>query len=87
MVQLSDVHCGPWTPAHRVRRWVKRINRLAPDLVAVTGDLITTGSEYVQQVSDALGGLRASDGVYACMGNHDYFTDGEAFAAPWTKPA
>jgi predicted MPP superfamily phosphohydrolase len=80
IVQLSDVHCGPWTPAARVRRWVGRINALAPDLVAVTGDLITTGSEYVGAVSQALGGLRARDGVYACMGNHDYFTDGEAFA-------
>jgi hypothetical protein len=80
VVHLSDVHCGPWTPAARVRRWVEQINALGPDLVAVTGDLITTGSDYVPAVSLALGGLRARDGVFACMGNHDYFTDGEAFA-------
>lgn len=80
VVHLSDIHCGPWTPAARVRRWVERINALGPDLVAVTGDLITTGSDYVPAVSQALGGLRARDGVFACMGNHDYFTDGEAFA-------
>jgi predicted MPP superfamily phosphohydrolase len=79
VVHLSDIHCGPWTPAARVRRWVDQINALGPDLVAVTGDLITTGSEYVPAVSQALGGLRARDGVFACMGNHDYFTDGEAF--------
>jgi hypothetical protein len=81
VVHLTDVHCGPWTPAARVRRWVARINALAPDLVAVTGDLITTGSDHVHAVADALGGLRAPDGVFACMGNHDYFTDGEAFAS------
>jgi predicted MPP superfamily phosphohydrolase len=80
IVHLSDVHCGPWTPAARVEGWVARINALGPDLVAVTGDLITTGSDYVGAVSQALGGLRARDGVFACMGNHDYFTDGEAFA-------
>jgi predicted MPP superfamily phosphohydrolase len=80
VVHLSDVHCGPWTSAKRVRGWVERINALGPDLVAVTGDLITTGSDYVGAVSEALGGLRARDGVFACMGNHDYFTDGEAFA-------
>jgi len=80
VVHLSDVHCGPWTPPLRVRDWVERINALGADLVAVTGDLITTGSEYVPAVSQALGGLRARDGVFACMGNHDYFTDGEAFA-------
>jgi hypothetical protein len=31
-------------------------------------------------VSAELGGLRAPDGVHGCMGNHDYFTDGEHFA-------
>jgi predicted MPP superfamily phosphohydrolase len=80
VVHLSDVHCGPWTPPPRVQRWVQRINAMAPDLVAVTGDLITTGDDYVVAVSQALGGLRARDGVFACMGNHDYFTDGEDFA-------
>ncbi len=77
--QLSDVHCGPNTPARRVRRWVERLNALDLDLMTVTGDLITHGSTHVADVAEALGGLRARDGVYACMGNHDYFTDGEAF--------
>lgn len=80
ILHLTDVHCGPWTPPARVRDWVSRINALEPDLVAVTGDLITHGTEYVDAVASALGGLRARDGVFASMGNHDYFTDGEAFA-------
>ncbi len=75
--QLSDVHCGPHTPASRVRRWVERLNELELDLMTVTGDLITHGSSHVAAVAAALGGLRARDGVFACMGNHDYFTDGE----------
>jgi uncharacterized protein len=77
IAQLSDLHCGPFTPATRVRRWVARANALAPDLIAVTGDLITSGDQYVGAVAAELGGLRAPDGVWACMGNHDYFTDGE----------
>jgi predicted MPP superfamily phosphohydrolase len=81
IAQLSDVHCGPYTPPERVARWVDRINALEADLVAVTGDLITSGSRYVEPVAEALGGLRGKDGVVACMGNHDYFTDGEAFAS------
>jgi len=74
---LSDVHCGPHVPAERVASWVERLNALELDLMTVTGDLITHGSSYVDAVARALGGLRAKDGVYACMGNHDYFTDGE----------
>src|SRR5204863_7349276 len=35
---------------------------------------------FVAAVAEALGELRAPDGVFACMGNHDYFTDGEALA-------
>jgi predicted MPP superfamily phosphohydrolase len=77
IAQLSDLHCGPFTPAARIRRWVERANALAPDLMVVTGDLITSGSEYVARVAEELGGLRAPDGVLGCMGNHDYFTDGE----------
>jgi uncharacterized protein len=82
--QISDVHCGPHTPAERVRRWVERMNALDLDLMTVTGDLITHGSTHVRAVADALGGLRARDGVFACMGNHDYFTDGEHFVRQLT---
>ena len=75
--QLSDVHCGPNAPEHRVASWVARLNALQVDLMTVTGDLITHGDSHVEPVARALGRLRARDGVFACMGNHDYFTDGE----------
>ncbi|MDY7227753.1 metallophosphoesterase [Hyalangium rubrum] len=75
--QISDVHCGPYVSEERVSSWVSRLNALEVDLVAVTGDLITHGSSHVEPVARALGGLRAKDGAFACMGNHDYFTDGE----------
>jgi predicted MPP superfamily phosphohydrolase len=80
IAQISDIHCGPFTPAARVRRWVDRVNALGVDLIAVTGDLITSGAEHVPAVAACLGELRAPDGAFGCMGNHDYFTDGEAFA-------
>ena len=75
--QISDVHCGPNVPESRVSSWVARLNALELDLVTITGDLITHGSSHVEAVARALGGLRAKDGAFACMGNHDYFTDGE----------
>jgi predicted MPP superfamily phosphohydrolase len=81
IAQLSDLHCGPFTPPERVRRWVARANALGADLIAVTGDLITSGEEYVGAVAAELGALRAPDGVLGCMGNHDYFTDGDELAA------
>jgi predicted MPP superfamily phosphohydrolase len=81
IVQISDLHCGPFASGRRVARWVAAANRLEPDLIAVTGDLIASGSAYVGVVAGALGGLRARDGAFASMGNHDYFGDGEAMVA------
>jgi predicted MPP superfamily phosphohydrolase len=77
IAQISDLHCGPFASGARVDRWVARVNELDADLVAVTGDLIASGSAFVPVVAASLGKLRGRDGVYACMGNHDYFTDGE----------
>ena len=45
IVQISDLHCGPFASGRRVARWVAAANRLDPDLVAVTGDLIASGSD------------------------------------------
>jgi predicted MPP superfamily phosphohydrolase len=81
IVQISDLHCGPFASGRRVAGWVAAANRLDPDLMAVTGDLIASGSAYVETVARALGGLRARDGAFAAMGNHDYFGDGEAMVA------
>ncbi len=81
VAQISDLHCGPFADGARIDRWVAAVNRLEADLVAVTGDLIASGATFVPVVAASLGKLRGRDGVFACMGNHDYFTDGEAMAA------
>jgi uncharacterized protein len=81
IVQISDLHCGPFASGRRVAGWVAAANRLEPDLVAVTGDLIASGSAFVDVVARALGDLRARDGAFAAMGNHDYFGDGEALVS------
>jgi predicted MPP superfamily phosphohydrolase len=81
IAQISDLHCGPFASGRRVARWVDATNRLEADLVAVTGDLIASGSAFVDVVASALGDLRARDGAFAAMGNHDYFGDGEAMVS------
>ena len=76
IVQLSDLHCGPFVSEERVDDWVERANELDGDLVALTGDFIAWGGRHVKPVARALGKLRARRGVFACMGNHDYFGAG-----------
>lgn len=73
IAQLSDVHCGPYLPRAVYRYWTSRASSLGADLVVLTGDLITSGEGYLDDVRDMAAGLRAPEGVAACMGNHDYF--------------
>jgi len=78
IVQLSDLHIGNFDTRARGFKWARHANRLDPDLVAVTGDLVTVGTGFYEDVGDVLGELRAKDGVFVSMGNHDQW-DPETF--------
>ncbi len=75
IAHLSDLHIGSLAGAAQARAWVDATNRLGVDLVAVTGDLLSTGAGFHGEVVEALAGLRARDGVFACLGNHDYYDE------------
>lgn len=77
IAQLSDLHIGALTPPWWAKRWIDRANELEPDAIAVTGDLVTSGVLFHEAIADVVGELRAKDGVYCIMGNHDYFGEGE----------
>ncbi len=77
VAHLSDLHIGAMTPKRRAQRWVEAANREAPDLAVVTGDMVTNGVDFHEDIAETLGGLRAKDGAVVSMGNHDYFGEGE----------
>ena len=77
IAQLSDLHIGGLGPRRRAERWVSRANALDVDLVALTGDYVTSGTAFHHDIAAVLTALRARDGVFAVMGNHDYFGEGE----------
>jgi hypothetical protein len=76
IVQLTDIHHGPWTTIGRVRRIVELTNSLQPDLVALTGDYIQRHKDYAAPVAASLAGLRAKVGIVGVLGNHDWWLDG-----------
>ncbi len=77
IAQLSDLHIGGLWSADRAQRWVHRLEALDVDLVALTGDYVTHGTAFHQDIAAVLGAMRGRDGAVAVMGNHDYFGDGE----------
>jgi uncharacterized protein len=77
IAHLSDVHVGSLFRGSRLAALIRRVNRESPDLAALTGDYVTTGNRFHREVGEALGGLRARDGVLAVLGNHDNFGDRE----------
>jgi len=77
IAQLSDLHVGSFDPKSRALEWAAQCNALDPDLVAVTGDLVTSGRGFYRDVAEAIGALRAKDGVFVSMGNHDQSNNDE----------
>lgn len=74
IVQLSDVHVGPTIGRDFVVKMVDAANSLAPNLVAITGDLVDGSVENLRKHTEPLSRLEASDGRYFVTGNHEYYS-------------
>lgn len=73
VVQLSDIHIGGLIGEGFIEDVVKRVNRLNPDLVVITGDLIDVKPSQAHKALEALKGLESIFGTYFIVGNHEYF--------------
>jgi|DewCreStandDraft_2_1066082.scaffolds.fasta_scaffold00041_16 hypothetical protein len=80
LVHLSDIHHSAFVDAAYIARAVRLANSLAPDLIVLTGDYVSHSRFYIGGVAEVLGELRARQGVYAVLGNHDFWTGPEALA-------
>ena len=82
VVYISDTHHGPHVPLSYVRDVVSVANATRPDLVLLGGDYVSQNLKFVAPGVEALGGLRASLGRFAVLGNHDVWQ-----GAPDTREA
>jgi predicted MPP superfamily phosphohydrolase len=73
IAQVSDLHVGPHTSRHFLDRVVSTIRGLAPDVIAVTGDLVDDRAEDVESYASTIGKLEAPLGVFMIAGNHDVY--------------
>ena len=79
LVLLSDLHLGYHNPKAELHRWVEMINAEHPDAVLIAGDIIDMSIRPLADEHMAEEFKRIDAPVYACLGNHEYYT-GEAQA-------
>lgn len=75
IVQISDLHLTSMkTHPQFVKELVKTINAQQPDIICFTGDLVSTDVAELYPFVNDLSRLKAKDGVFSILGNHDYMT-------------
>ncbi|AXE94548.1 metallophosphoesterase [Paraburkholderia terricola] len=79
IVQISDIHVGPTIKRHYVDAIVNAVNRLEPDLIAVTGDIVDGSVPQLRNHTQPLSRLSARHGAFLVTGNHEYYAGANAW--------
>ena len=74
IVMLSDLHLGYHNPRKELARWVDLINAEKPDLILIAGDVIDMSMRPLVEENMAEEMRRLEAPVYACLGNHEYYS-------------
>ncbi|MCX8954969.1 metallophosphoesterase [Ruegeria sp. NA] len=81
---LADLHLGePLVGLDRIKQVVRRTNALAPDMILLLGDFFASHKGVLRPVemkdlAPVLANLEAKNGVFAVLGNHDWWDDRQA---------
>ena len=89
IAQLSDIHFGPYMGVDRLQRALRLAQSFQPDLVAFTGDFVSSpfgksngpaGARFAQPCADVIARWK---GVPLCaiLGNHDHCNGADFVAA------
>ncbi len=79
---ISDIHAGsPYTGRARIEELVRRVNAAKPDVIVLLGDYViqtVIGGKFMppEELAPMLAKLEAPLGVYAVLGNHDWWLNG-----------
>jgi uncharacterized protein len=79
IAQITDCHVGSTTGRDFIAEVVRRVNHLAVDLVAITGDLVDGRASVHAGAIEPLADLRSTHGTYYVTGNHEYYWGVEAW--------
>lgn len=80
IAQISDLHFYERTSTAYYERVAETVNALAPDIIALTGDVVHYGPDFVEMAGRFLSVLQAREARLAVLGNHDYNDGSESCA-------
>ena len=72
ITHISDIHTGSFDNFHEIERGVNLIKEQKSDVILFTGDLVNNKSTELLPWKDLFAELKADDGVFSILGNHDY---------------
>ncbi|WP_147678475.1 metallophosphoesterase [Algibacter pacificus] len=72
LTQISDIHSGSFDNMDKVKYAVDLINEQESDVILFTGDMVNNKAEELLPYKEVFNKLKAKDGLYSILGNHDY---------------
>lgn len=75
LVQLTDIHIGPYLDRRELARAVGLANELNADVGFVTGDFVNSLGDPLEDSIEELARIKANYGIYGCNGNHEIYAD------------
>jgi len=73
VLQLSDIHLGPFLSERDLARVIDESRNLRPHLAVITGDLISMSGDPLDACLRQIARLRPDAGILGCMGNHEIY--------------
>jgi len=74
LVQISDVQGDGRTTSDDIRKLVEKANSYDPDIILFGGDVVTSGSKYIESTVNVLSELKPKYSKIAAIGDHDMFS-------------
>ncbi len=81
IVQITDIHIGETLGRDFAELVVAEVNKLKPDMVAITGDAIDGSVKALRTEVEPFSKLAGKHGNFYVTGNHEYYHGGSSWEA------
>ncbi len=72
ITHISDIHTGSFDNRPEIEHAVNMVKEQKSDVILFTGDMVNNKSTELLPWKDLFAELKADDGVFSVLGNHDY---------------